>query len=271
MRGMDFNPTTGQLSFFYDDRIVATTDGTLICLLPDLVSFSALSVQFPDPALKDYAYSFRWVQTRQFVPGEGEDAYRQTNNGQVIFTRRPEELLTSSNLIAVPDGADIFVGQVKINRTVNPSHTWFNNPLQVLPKQNEWIPLTGSLLMEQGIGIARALHIYPEDGFLKMEIQQSVGPAVGGYGQTGVFSRGATSRSAREVVFNVGPGMAAWTSSEVPYRKTDFRDNETDSQLGPSLFTPIRRGESNQVSLVDPTNYRTLYSVDVRGYFGRRS
>jgi hypothetical protein len=60
-----------------------------------------------------------------------------------------------------------------------------------------------------------------------------------------------------------------WTSTAAPYRKSSNRTINTDST--PSGYATHERGAPDQCSTVNPTNYVSTYSVDVKGYFGRRS
>lgn len=264
-----FGIDSGQFKIVNGSRVVATTDGTLICLLGTEVSLDDVDVDFPDPANKDYAYAYHYKQERNILPDP--DAFLQVNTCQTLFTRRPQEYLASQTLIAAPAGADIFVGRVRLSRTTDPSHTWLGSTLTVLVKEDEWIPWTGSALLEAGLGMARAMHIRISGGDLILERQMSVSVPAGGYGSYGTIGSPAGNVEGSELLYNVGPGIPVWTSTSSPYKKSSSRSSATNFPGGPSDYEPQRLGGSDPCSITDPTNYQSIYSVDVRGHFGRRS
>lgn len=251
-------------------RLVSTTDGTLVCLLPDLVDLSGIVASWPDPANRDYAYAFHYRQDRNILATP--DAYIQLNQCQVFFTRRPQEYLAEQVLVAAPAGADIFVGTVRLSRTTAPSHTWLGAPLTVLVKEGQWMPWSGSALLEAGLGIARAMHIKISGGNLVLQRQMSVSTPAGGYGSYGtIASPAADNIEGDEILYQTGPGIPAWTSTSAPYWKQSQRESATDSPVGPSDYEVHRNTGSDPCSTTDPTNYTSTYSVDVKGHFGRRS
>lgn len=264
------DPDTRQFKIIRGSRVVSTTDGTLINLLSDLVELNDVSVDFPDPANKDYAYAFHYRQDRNILTTP--DSYIQLNTCQTFFTRRPEEYSANQNLIAAPAGADIFVGQMRISRTTNPSHTWLEQTLGVLPKTDAWIPMTGSTLMEAALGISRAMHVFISGGNLVLQREMSISTGAGGYGSYGtIASPAADNIEGSELLYNVGAGVPAWTSTSSPYKKSDSDETQTDSALGPPNYEIHRISGSDPCSTTDPTNYRSIYSIDFRGHFGRRS
>lgn len=262
----------GRLEIVNGSRTVATTDGTLICLLPTLRSFST-SVSFPHPVGNDHCYAWSATQTYAFDPSSAPDHYLQQQTAQVFFTSLAEEVETATTLMAAPDGADVFFGMVKLNRTVDPTHAWNGQTLTPLQKEDEWVPWNGSGQIEAALGISRLLHLVIEGGSLKLIAQQSVGPATGGQDHEfgdypNIFPAGA-SRSGGNFQSLTTPGLIRWQSSSSPYRKTASRTVDTD--LLPGSYTTLQRGQSGECDTTDPTNYLSTYAVDVRGYFGRRS
>jgi hypothetical protein len=273
--GMEIDPDAGQMVITYDGRDVAKTSGTLVCLLPTLQSFSSVSAAFPDPP-KSWIYAWRGRDDRGFNPApDVPDSHNQNNTAQVFFTRTPQEYESSVNLVAAPAGADFFVGHLRLNRTVSPSHTWATRSLTPLQPQNVWMPWQGSGLLEVGLGFARALHLVIEGGYLRLVLEQTVGPPCGGSNRTwGDWPAGAIFSTAGDNeggIFedNGTPGISVWTSTSSPYRKSSNRIINTDGN--PADFITHQRTGSDPVTTTDPTNYASTYSVDVRGYFGRRS
>lgn len=272
---MELDPATGKLVIKYGSRTVATTDGTLICLLPTLQEFDNVNVAWPDPP-KDYIYAWRGKDDRGFNPSPDDpDSHNQDNTAQIFFTRTPQEYESGVNLVAAPAGADFFVGQVRFNRTVAPTHTWWGRTVSPLQPENQWITWQGSGLMEAALGMARAMHLVIEDGYLKLIAEQTVGPACGGavrswgdFPANNIFTTTGDNEGG-DFLVNTTPGIVVWTSSSSPYRKSNSRIINTDGN--PADYTTHRRGDSDPVTTTDPTNYASTYSVDVRGYFGRRS
>lgn len=267
----------GNFRITYGSRVVTTTGGTLICLSPTLQSFSK-TITYPDP-VKDISYAYQqyrqWVYTN--TPDGFKNRYRIIQTAQTAFTRVAEETSTSQNLIAVPTGADVFVGQIRLTRTTTPTHTWFNTTLVPRQKTGSWINWNGSGLLESSLGLVRLLHLYIGSGQLKLDTQQSVMGPAGGYGTaTNVnWSSGSNSTAtSREFRYNTDMGLPVWTSTANPYRKT--REDDTGfTDFGPPSIggapSTLRIGNSGAASTTDPTNYASAYTCEVRGWFGKRS
>lgn len=257
-------------------RTVFTTDGRLVNLLPTLRTFSGRSLPYPDPP-KDYIYAWSGEDDRHFNPSpDGADAHEQTNFAQIYFTRTPQEYESSQVLMAAPPGANTFFGFVKLNRVTDPTHTWYGRNLLPLQPENQWIAWQGSGLMEAALGLARVMHLVIEGGNLVLVAEQSVGPACGGavhtwgdYPSASDIFNTSGDNSGGSFVVNSTPGLVVWTSTSSPYRKASSRVIETNGD--PSNFITHLRGSSDPVTTVDPTNYQSVYSVDVKGYFGRIS
>jgi hypothetical protein len=256
---------TGELLITFDGRDVLHTNGTLISLQSGLKTYSQ-SMSFVD-GTKDWAYVNQWYQSTAPV-----DQYHQESLGQTIFTRLPQEITTSVDLDNVPTGADIFVGQVKLTRTTSPSHPWFGETLVCKPGEGHWLTWSGSSLIESATGITRLLHMYPESGKLKLKAQQSIGSPMGGYGNRGnAIGRSPVGRLGISTTMLSAQGFPAWSSSAVPYSRASAQDSTSSSPLGAPLYNPHARTGSTPATTVDPTNFTSTYTVDVRGYFGRRS
>jgi hypothetical protein len=272
MNGLDIDPVSGKLTIELDGRVVSTTDGTLVCLLPTLRTFSQ-SISFADPA-KDIAYAYN--ARMQHAWSGGPYNVRLNEMCQSQFTRLPTESTVSQDVADAPDGADIFAGFVKLTRTVAPTHTWFDAALDTRLKTGEWMPWNGSGLVEAAVGLARALHLYIEDGKLRLKAQQSVMGAAGGYYTQPNIRWPAvnTTINRPEIRYTSAPGIPVWTSTSSPYRKTRQQTGSPMTNIsGNDVDTDLRftDGGSAPCSKVDPTNYLSTYTVDIKGYFGRRS
>lgn len=261
-----FEIADGRIRIVNGNRVVATTDGTLVCLLPTLREFQS-SLSYPHPAVNDHCYA--WAG-QQVANGSNFD---RTQTAQVYFSSVAEEVESATTLMAAPDGADVFFGSIRLVRTTEPTHTWCGQSLMPLLPEGEWVPFNGSGLIEAALGIGRLIHLVIEGGALKLIAQQSVGPASGGQDHSygffpGVYSPSAGNRSGGDFQSLATPGLLRWTSTDSPYRKVA---TETVPQTYLPGFYTLQRGQSGQCDTVDPTNYLSEYAVDVRGYFGRRS
>lgn len=258
MKGIEFDPVTGRIRIVNGERIVATTEGTLVCLLPELQEFSA-ELEYPNGT---GGWVYGWRTTNDWN-GLAEQ-YGQSNACKVWFTRLPQEHEESIVLAPAPAGADFFIGHVRVNRTVSPTHQWYGKDLNPLQKTGEWLPWNGSGLIEASFGLVRLLHLAIEGGNLVLSAQQSIGAYCGGtsrsWGSTPIQADG----NAGTFENSGAPGVVVWSGAS-PYTKSSSR---TAAALS---FTTHRRTASDPCSIDDPTNYRSVYSIDVRGHFGRRS
>lgn len=142
-----------------------------------------------------------------------------------------------------------------------------------------WIPWSGSAALEWTRGLTRLLHLAIEGGQLKLTMQQSVGPKIGGAG--GLFGQWTAEtlwRRGREGTAGYfhdhnNSGVLVWTSGSSPYRGTVQRTLSTGSPLiyNPPSYNTLHPTLGTWPGPADPTNYRSIYTVDVKGYFGRRS
>ena len=263
----------GELEVHRDSRVVFTTKGVPVQLLPAMESFTGASLNFAHPPM-DYCYAWWGKDNRGFNPSPTEpDSHAQNNTAQIFFTACTQELETAITLKSAPAGANVFFGQVRFTRTVEPTHTWYGRTIPTLQKQGEWIPWFGSGLMEQALGLTRIMHLAIEGGALKLIAQQSVCGSMGGvahewgdYPASNIFTTVGDNEGGN-FVYGATPGLAVWTSTASPYRKSSNRVIDTDGN--PADFVTHQRGNSDPVTLVNPTSYLSTYSVDVRGQFGR--
>lgn len=280
------DPVTGDFTIEYNSRVTTTTGGTLICLVQTLQTYNA-TVEFVDPP-KDIAYVYDVAKERstQSVGGTITYGVQSVQTCQSFFTRTPYEQTVEQTLATAPLGADIFVGQLRFNRTISPTHTWYNSALDVKQKQNEWIPWNGSAIVEASVGLVRGVHLFIKPnanpalaGTLVLQNQQSVMGKSGGYVDSPniyVWPNSGSSRRDYSVLYTTTPGLPVWTSTDSPYRKSRQERNTTTNPPLPypapnTIYFDYDKGRNNQCSQTDPTNYRSVYSVDVRGWFGKRS
>jgi hypothetical protein len=254
-------------------RTVFTTDGTLINLLPPAYDLNTtLTVAFPD-IVKDFQYNWRHGFDYTAPPGGTKmvafDSFCVCN-----LTARPQEYETESTIVAAPAGADIFVGKVTLTRTAAPSHTW--NSVAIQPKQPTGVAIpfiSGSLLMEAEVGLARAFSIFVSGGNLRLNIEQSVCTAPGGWGLYGTafhWLSNPNDGGGGEHVYGSAPGLPILQVSTVNVPAVAMEadifswnwDQRTRYGVG-----------ANQCPLPNYAsyNYSSTYSVALTGSFGRRS
>lgn len=270
MSGFELFDGDTKMRVTYGPRTVLTTDGTLINLLPPSQDVNTtVSAVFPDFS-KNYLYNWR----HSFSYGGGNVAY---NSGcAVSLTIPPQQWSEETNIVAAPSGADIFVGRLTLTRTAAPNSQWNGENLDPLQPMGVSIPfISGSLLMEAKLGMARALSVYVSGGQLKLHRQQSVSTPPGGWGTYG-NSYNSISPNSGSGGENVNGGVQGipvlQTSSKVLSAYT------RDGGIGaPSYDERARLGAS--VVGHDPCplpnyssyNYASTYQVTISGAFGRRS
>jgi len=255
-----FAVEAGRIEFFNDTATIATTNGTLVCLLPTVHYFNP-SLTCPDLS-KDICYL--WTGSVRSVGG---GPAQQGESCACFITALPEERVTDTVLMAVPAGADFFVGRISIGRTTAPSHSWMGRTLDVLPPQWQWMSIPGafSALIESDINMSRAVHVYIEGGNLIMRMEQSVGPAVGGYGTFPVLTDALTYHHQGSFSRDSQNGTPIYLRDQKA-----FGYSAGGSFIGGSS-TNYRRTGSNPCATNDVTNYQSIYDVQVVGRFGRRS
>lgn len=257
----------GQIVIRNGDRVVATTDGTLVNLLPAESDYQdTINVVFPD-FTKDYLYTYSHVFDYTSLGNSvAFDSACVTHQ-----TVRPQEWSDTTVLAAAPAGADIFVAMVRINRTVAPTHSWGGSAISPLVKAGEWLPFTGSVLVEAELGMARAFSLYLDGGNLVLHRQQSVSTAPGGFGSWGTTYNwvAPADGGGGENLYGSGPG--------IPVVQIDLQNVAPDIRSpanNPTLPTRDMRtypGGPNACSTSISTNFSSTYSVEIVGKFGRRS
>lgn len=270
----------GDFDVQFGSRTVLRTDGRMFALLPTVHTFNNVVVDYPDPP-KGWIYGWRGRSNWSFNPGiespgdpieDYADSYAQNQNAKVWFTRLPTDSEIRYPLVAAPAGTNFFAGFVKMTRTLAPTHQWYIRDVVPLQKQDAWIPWIGSGEMEAGYGMARALHLVIEGGNLCLVAQQTVGSPAGGSSRSwghypSIFVKGIDREGG--IFQNSGtPGVVVWFSTSSPYQKAASRVIYTDGN--PSQYITQQRGQADQCTTTDPTNYRSTYSVSVMGQFGRR-
>ena len=255
----------GKITINKGARTVATSDGTLVNLLGSPSINTTFDVAFPDfPKGKAYWW--------QFVSDYNDFAsqYGWISEGRCQFTRTPQEWSQPSIIGVVPAGADLFKSRIRISRTGAPTHTWVSQSIDVLPKENVWMPFNGSCLVEAELGMARAFSIYISGSDLVLHRQQTMGPPSGGFGSAGNASPGLMVDTAGQEWSARGgaEGMSVWSDNNSPYYKYS---SGTSPSLPLGTYDNHKWSGSDPCSETDPTNYASTYSVDLIGQFGRRS
>ncbi|MHA6690606.1 hypothetical protein [Devosia sp. A449] len=260
-----FGIESGQIVVRKDGRTVLTTGNSLVQFLTSEQTFAANAV-FPDVP-KGEIYMLQW----NILYSASKWNYL-FNNASCVGAR-PQEWTNSIVLGPVPAGADTFIGRVRLNRTVSPTHSWANEALVPRVTQNEFVQLTGSILLEQVRGFCRSLSVYISGGNLIVDMQQSCGPISGNFVTWGNFIEGGNSLGGENSVPS-GAGKYVHTA-HAGFTATGITDNWTtsnpfiDSVVG--TYTKMRNGGSSEAPYSDPTNYGSTYAITVQGRFGRRS
>lgn len=271
-----FEIEDGQIVIRNGSRVVATTEGTLVNLLPSAYDYTnTINVVFPD-FTKDYAYNWQWINDYN---ASGDPEVAMDNFCSTQQTIPAQSFSDTTTLATAPSGADIFVAMVRLTRTASPSHSWAGSAITPLPPTGVWLPFSGSVLVEAEIGMARAFSLYIADGTtaapgtpgaLTLHRQQSVGTPPGGwgsYGNPGFNWIVPVDGNGGEWVYGSAPGIPVVTidaqNSDSTIYPVDF--------MSPQFKTNHRRGGANACSTSLSTNFGSTYSVEIVGKFGRRS
>lgn len=236
-------------------------------LLPEADGYAGtINVPFPDFS-KAWLYIFAWQTDYNAFAEE----YGWSSLGQTLLTALPQEWESTTVLASVPAGADYFRGLIKLNRTTSPTHDWGGQPVNVLQPQNVWIPLTGSILVENELIMARVFSIYIDGGNLVLYQKQSIGPAPGGYGLFGYGLSAPTQADGSGGQWNGigGEGLPIWGQVSEPYLKTS--SGTAGGVFPPAGFLKHKWDGPDPASMSDPTSFASTYSVQIKGQFGRRS
>lgn len=277
----------GDMVINKDGRIVFTTAGRLVSLLPSASDFGSIaspqtiSVAYPD-LTKDWVYNWRWQSTNA-----GGGNYNIANRGDAYITAPPQEWSATTILAAAPAGANLVAAKVRINRTTAPANAWSGNTIAVKPKQNVWMPFTGSLLVEEQVGMCRAFSLYIDGSSnLILHRQQSVstGPGSGVdhttwnggsplssayYGDTA--AGGSGTKRGGEWVYNAAAGLTIYNDGTMSGSTTGSVSDFPPGSGIISVPTNRRLGQANALPTTDTTNYASTYTVDLAIKFGRAS
>jgi hypothetical protein len=276
-------------------RTVLTTAGRLASFLSSVYNFGTdaspqnKTVTFPD-FTKDWAYNWRW--TSQYVGGSSGQDYNLGEVGDGFITAPPQEWSNTTVLAAAPAGCNAVACKIRLNRTTAPNKTWISNTVAVKPPQNVWIPLElGSILVEEQLAMARAMSLYIDgSNNLVLFQQQSVGAAPAftansyfgytttlGYGATNTGpGGGGVSTNGGEWAYGSQVGLQAFQDPTTMHTASTYSQHELVPS-SPSLSQVCRRVTANAFaggnagSVTDPTNYQSIYSVDIVAAFGRIS
>lgn len=265
----------GQMVIEHHGRRVATTEGTLLQFLTTEQVFTS-SITFPD-AIKTQLYSL------QYVISDGGGRWGAVGTWYSAVGARPQEWKSTVVLGSAPAGADLWVGRVSLVRTKAPSHTWLGQTIDAIGAQET--QLWGSMVVEEGPAIARGLTIdvVPsatpgQPGQLVAKLEQTVGPAAGNFGITGYIPAGAPGSGVENVVAGGGAALPVFWRLFAPYyhqtpEVIDFGTTAGDlAGSTPRGWANSRRfGGANAAAYDDPTDYSSIYTLTVRGRFGRRS
>ena len=269
MKGYRFDRAARRLEFINDSRTVATTDGTLVCMLPTIHSFTGQLVTFPDfQKDKWYHWDFQTAWSPLAPPNGQIDLLEHCHIWISAIEQEYDQV--AQTLMAAPDGSDFVMARLQLSRTTAPTHTWIGSTIGVLPVQNEWIPMNGgSILVEAQIGMARAMHLEVVGGNLVLSAQQSVGQAAlndwVAFGDA--WPAGFASRNGGQQSYFTNKGLPIYDPNTATSKKT-----RTDNANWPvNVGRALHQGGSEQCTYTDATNYQSVYSVDVEVQFGRRS
>jgi hypothetical protein len=252
-----FSVEGGRIRITNGARQVFNTDGKIVNLLPGK-QFHTFSATFPDPE-KNWIRWFDWENGYNSL----NDTYRVIAVEQPATTVVKQEYNSAPVVIASQTGADFFMGLVSVSRTKAPSHNWRNRSLFVLVPTGVYMNLVGSLILEQAPGFCRALHVYLSGSSLVYRVQQSVGNPPDGWGWTGYQQPAPLfARSGFHVGHGGKRGLPVWMNTS---RRKESDKSYSGSNPTFSGWDAIK-GTTN---VDDPTDYSSVYQVNVYGQFGR--
>lgn len=264
---------TGRITITKSGRTVIDSGvGKMLALIPTIVDIKK-TITFPD--FKKDIRNLWWFDTSG---GGTTVSYQGTS--QNFITAIPQELKTTIVLGLVPKGVNHFQGRIKIARTKAPS-TWMGQVPPVRPKENQWLLFNGgSLMMERRRNMTRLLHIFISGTNLVAQVQQSVGPAPGGYGahgdQYGITNSFVEKATGSLESFVKVAGTPIYT--DLSHFKQIFpKDTKPVGGSSPyfypeyfSVVSNMKLGGTNAPSTLDPTNYASTYTIELQGQYGHR-
>lgn len=295
MKGYEVDVENRRIRFLMGARVVTTTDGRMVNLLPGAYE-DTFDVVFPDvPKAKMHIHS--WDMVARAPNGADGSEWSRAH-----VTALPQEWEQTTNIVAVPADVDFIAALVRITRTVDPSHPWiYTYTLTPKVKTGVWIPLTGSFRLERAIGFRRIASLYVEDGYFKLHQQQSIGAHPGGWGAWGTYGEPPGINSAflsgifpthvnggETVEYDGGKGWPLWYGGDVaPYYRTanysagggyfsgganNYYEGLPTIPTQMPMYMRLSSGstyDGYRASTNDPTDMGSTYEFEVIGRFGR--
>lgn len=260
-----FSNEGGNLVIKEGGRTVFTTAGKLVNLLPDSYNFQkTVSVAFPQVS-KTKAYRHAWIV--RYLTGSGQ--WGRGSEGAAFVAAKPQEYSSITVLGEAPANVNFNELFVRMRRTKAPSHAWNGAAIEVMPVLEQWIPFSGSALLETALGFARAFSIYIADGNLVLHKQQSVVAAPGGFGAHQNRSESGLSRWGTEWTGDPDQGIPVWIGGSGSV--VNYTDTKPDSPIGPTPLRTAAFGMPGAAQITDVTDYRSTWEFDIVAKYGRRS
>jgi len=274
----------GDLAINYGGVQVVSTAGRMVAGLPDADDYAAtITLTFADFD-KNWLYNFRWAYlcTNNLGP-----TWNATLIGQAYQGAKPGTDATTTVLAAAPAGANFVIGHVRLNRTTDPATTWLAQTIGVKLPVNKWLPLFGSLLLEEQVGMARAASIYVDGGNLVLHQQQSVSVPPFWSGTSGsspnkTMRYGAGGLSSTPIVGQT-TSAGEWAvqsqanGAYLPIYHLNGGVGLSGTVTGTSVDTSLERTTangfvgSNAQSVTDTTDHSSVYSLELKLKFCRVS
>jgi len=252
---------TDQLSFeggvfkvIQGGRTVMGSDRRHVTLLPSANDFGTIAapqnivLNYPD-VTKGWLYNWR----ARSVRNPGLPGYSLGEIGDGYIAAYAQEWSDTAVLAAAPAGCNFFAARVRISRTGAPSNTWIGNTILVKPPTGEWIPFSGSVLLEEMLGLCRAFSLYIDgSGNLVRHMQQSVsvGPAYTGNNVIGW----AAGHSNASLGYLGATGAPAADGNQHDGGEWTYDGTVTTGPVGLPIFT-------------DPATMHTNYTYSVNDPF----
>ena len=257
----------------HDGRTTFTTDGRLVNFLPT-ESVYTFNASFPDAVKAKAGF---WYWSIQWSPPGAPSAYGWHSLGMAGVAAAKQKWTNIIVLGDAPPGANLFLGRARLTRTVSPNTTWMGQTVTPPDFAGRWIPVAGSMLLEQAVGFARAISIYVANGTPGREgpvgklvayLDHTVSGNCGGYRAWGdpVYT---TGRGGENAWFGGGAsGQLIWTPSALGPSKKQSSGVASGSIF---LTQPDRHkwNGSDPPVYDDPSNYASTYSIELAGRFGR--
>lgn len=271
-------PGTG-LKILFGGRTVVDTAGSLVLGTAAANDYTATGVAmtFPD-FTKQWLYCWRFAA---LCTNNGPSAYTFAERGTAYMGALPGTTTTSTILCAAPAGANFAFGLVRINRTSTPS-TWAGTAIAVKPTTNVWIPINGSIVVEEQVGMSRKFSLIISGGNLVLVQQQSIGAPPYWAVSTLGGAVGTRTMAVSNYSGSVWPQLPSFPTLGVTYQGCEWALQTEgvpyfpcyaigEAALGgtvSAIDTTTRRTTANGFvgsaaqSVTDPTNYQSTYTLD---------